>query len=172
MVNLLLEGIDRCGKSRFLQNWISHYPYFSAYRQPHASDEEFIDLLAIKLNEPECKIYDRSHISEIAYSYMYRGQEKSYLYQYEALITVPTVILFFEPFNYMMLKSNTNELNTFNPETENDIMKGFALDSSLPVIFVHKQKGNSWRNEDIVRREVVNDLADYLNIRLQTDVRE
>lgn len=78
-MHLIVEGIDRCGKSSSIEAMRKLLPGYTVFkpRPPKSHDEarhlysEFFQMLA----EPGNVIYDRGHMSELVYARLYRDYD-------------------------------------------------------------------------------------------------
>ncbi len=101
-------------------------------------------------------LFDRSHISELTYTYLYRTEniDSIYpwsLYDFEKYITVPTFIIHCRTIHYGLVKFDDSPVSgkeRLSKQTEAKQFKHVIEDSNLPSINVYSHSYDGWRTVD------------------------
>ena len=89
-MKIIIEGLDRCGKSTLIENIIKHYkkpfmklhfygPPFKDKSKDIQFDKELYGSLLNAFNLFDNVIADRSHLGALVYSPLYRGHDGSHV---------------------------------------------------------------------------------------------
>ena len=134
-MNIILEGMDRVGKStlaRMLQTWMLanratsfHNVSCCAFKLPKGKEEEVSRFYYSNLIAMMCQqwkfIFDRSHIGEAVYSPIYRGYNGDYVFnieKYYGLENHNNVLFLFDASNQILISRDDGYSFTSDAELE------------------------------------------------------
>jgi thymidylate kinase len=169
--HILIEGIDRIGKTTIINEFINLKPEFKIikcnkpiitkrYKTLYGYQKQFFikcfeKINKIKESDKEHYIFDRSHIGEMVYSPIYRNYSGQYVLDLEKKYNIinNTCLILLVVDNFDFLIDDGNSFNFRNKKIEQDLfIKAFEKSNIKNKKIITVNKNNKFKNKiEIIR---------------------
>lgn len=173
-MRIIIEGIDRCGKSTLINNILKHYgphPIIHCSSPPKGIEnpgkyqEVFFDKCFKILDEKASDvIFDRCHLGEYIYGPLYRKTDPNFIFDIESFHQIACedtrlVLLYTDDFSIM--KDDGLSFNYNARDKEHDLfLEAFQKSKIKNKYMLKVNERNQYRNEI----EIFNELKRWIGI--------
>lgn len=165
-MRIIVEGIDRLGKSTFINNILKSYGahpiiHCSAppkgIADPAKYQEEYFTKCFKMLNQPIDVIFDRCHLGEYIYGPLYRKTDPNFIFDIEtkhnaALIHTDLVLLYTKDFSIMEDDGLSFDFSAREKEQELFI-EAYNKSSICRKIMIRVDEQGRYRNDEHIFNE-------------------
>lgn len=169
-MRVIICGIDRTGKSSFIENILRHYgPHPVIHSSsppkgigcPHQYQKEYYHKFFDVLTHNTDIIFDRGHLDEYVYGPMYRGQsDLSYIKELESTSPLNTILVFLYTTDTSFLKDDGKSIDYTKRELEQtQLQEAFNKSLIVKKISIKVNDGSSYRSP----LEIFNEFKNYMD---------